>query len=71
VAHRPQARGSVVAPVATVIPAPTVAAVATVATVATVIAGIPKRHLTSLHGVGPKAIRIIQAALEEHRLTLT
>jgi hypothetical protein len=68
VAHRPQARGSVVAPVATVIPAPTVAAVATVATV---IAGIPKRHLTSLHGVGPKAIRIIQAALEEHRLTLT
>lgn len=35
------------------------------------LAGVPKRHLTSLHGVGPKAIRIIQGALEEHRLTLT
>jgi alkylated DNA nucleotide flippase Atl1 len=35
------------------------------------LAGVSREHLATLHGVGPKAIRIIQAALEEHALTLS
>ena len=35
------------------------------------LAGVPRGHLAKLHGVGPKAIGIIQAALEEHGLTLS
>lgn len=35
------------------------------------LAGVSRGHLADLHGVGPKAIRIIQAALEEHDLTLS
>jgi NAD-dependent DNA ligase len=35
------------------------------------LAGAPRHQLASLHGVGPKALRIIQAALQEHGLTLT
>ena len=34
------------------------------------LAGVSRGHLANLHGVGPKAIGIIQAALEEHDLTL-
>jgi hypothetical protein len=35
------------------------------------LVGVSRGHLADLHGVGPKAIRIIQAALEEHDLTLS
>ena len=35
------------------------------------LAGVSRGHLAKLHGVGPKAIGIIQAALEEHGLTLS
>jgi hypothetical protein len=35
------------------------------------LAGVSRGHLANLHGVGPKAIGIIQAALEEHDLTLS
>jgi hypothetical protein len=34
------------------------------------LAGVPRKSLTDLHGVGPKALRIIVAALEEHGLSL-
>jgi DNA uptake protein ComE-like DNA-binding protein len=34
------------------------------------LAGAPRQQLAQLHGVGPKALGIIQAALEEHGLTL-
>jgi hypothetical protein len=34
------------------------------------LADVPRRDLAALHGVGPKAVRLIQAALEEHELTL-
>lgn len=34
------------------------------------LAGVPRRDLERLHGVGPKAVTIIQAALEEHGLSL-
>lgn len=34
------------------------------------LAGVPRAELARLHGVGPKALRILQAALEEHGLTL-
>jgi hypothetical protein len=35
------------------------------------LAGVSQEHLANLHGVGPKAIGIIQAGLEEHDLTLS
>lgn len=35
------------------------------------LAGVSRAHLAELHGVGPRAIEIIQAALEEHDLTLS
>lgn len=35
------------------------------------LAGVSRSHLANLHGVGPKAIEIIQAALEEYNLTLS
>lgn len=34
------------------------------------LAGVPRALLADLHGVGPKAIDLLQAALEEHGLTL-
>ena len=34
------------------------------------LAGVPRRELTRLHGMGPKALDRIQAALEEHQLSL-
>lgn len=35
------------------------------------LAGVSRDHLANLHGVCPKAVGIIQAALEEHDLTLS
>lgn len=35
------------------------------------LAGVPRAELSRLHGVGPKAIRIIEDALEEHGLALS
>jgi hypothetical protein len=35
------------------------------------LAGVPRADLATMHGVGPRAIEIIQAALEEHDLTLS
>jgi len=35
------------------------------------LAGASRAHLAKLHGVGPRAIETIQAALEEHDLTLS
>ncbi|MBB5874084.1 putative flap endonuclease-1-like 5' DNA nuclease [Allocatelliglobosispora scoriae] len=34
------------------------------------LAGVPGKDLAKLHGMGPKALRIIEAALAEHRLSL-
>lgn len=34
------------------------------------LAGASREELAKLHGVGPKALRIIEAALAEHQLTL-
>ncbi|WP_200951852.1 hypothetical protein [Arthrobacter sp. Soil736] len=34
------------------------------------LAGVPRAELSKLHGVGPKALRIIEDALEEHGLAL-
>ncbi len=34
------------------------------------LAGVPRAELAKLHGMGPKALDIIQAALEHHRLGL-
>ncbi|MFG1880835.1 DNA-binding protein [Micromonospora sp. NPDC049102] len=34
------------------------------------LAGVPRKKLAALHGMGPKALDIIQAALEEHDLSL-
>ena len=34
------------------------------------LAGVSADELVALHGVGPRAIRIVQAALEEHGLSL-
>lgn len=34
------------------------------------LAGVPRADLAKLHGMGPQALGIIQAALEEHDLTL-
>ena len=33
------------------------------------LAGVPERELAQLHGVGPKALRILRAALEEQGLS--
>jgi predicted flap endonuclease-1-like 5' DNA nuclease len=35
------------------------------------VAGHSRRELLAMHGVGPKAIRILEAALTEHGLTFT
>ena len=34
------------------------------------LAGVSRAELAELHGMGPKALGIIQSALEEHNLTL-
>lgn len=34
------------------------------------LAGVPRAELAALHGVGPKALRILQDALREHDLSL-
>jgi DNA-directed RNA polymerase alpha subunit len=34
------------------------------------LAGVPVSELSELHGMGPKALRTIQQALEEHGLAL-
>jgi hypothetical protein len=34
------------------------------------LAGVPRAELAKLHGIGPKALRIIEAALETHNLRL-
>ncbi|GAA1910013.1 hypothetical protein GCM10009688_13460 [Arthrobacter gandavensis] len=34
------------------------------------LAGVPRGDLAQLHGVGPKALDIIEAALNEHGLSL-
>jgi hypothetical protein len=34
------------------------------------LTGVPRSELAKLHGMGPKALAIIQAALEEHDLRL-
>ncbi len=35
------------------------------------LAGVPRATLAELHGMGPKALGIIEAALERHGLTLS
>lgn len=34
------------------------------------LAGVPRRELAKLHGMGPKALSTIEAALERHNLRL-
>ncbi|MGN9807844.1 helix-hairpin-helix domain-containing protein [Micromonospora sp. BQ11] len=34
------------------------------------LAGVSRAELAKLHGVGPKALGIIQSALEQHNLSL-
>ncbi|WP_431976883.1 DNA-binding protein [Micromonospora haikouensis] len=34
------------------------------------LAGVPRAELARLHGMGPKALGIIQHSLEEHNLSL-
>ncbi|MFF5201369.1 DNA-binding protein [Micromonospora parva] len=34
------------------------------------LAGVPRADLARLHGMGPKALDILQSALEEHKLGL-
>ncbi|WP_030490952.1 helix-hairpin-helix domain-containing protein [Micromonospora chokoriensis] len=34
------------------------------------LADVPRAELAKLHGMGPRALGILQAALEEHGLTL-
>ncbi|MFG2645012.1 DNA-binding protein [Streptomyces sp. NPDC048370] len=34
------------------------------------LAGVPRAELAALHGVGPKALRVLQEALEERGLSL-
>jgi hypothetical protein len=34
------------------------------------LAGVPRAELAKLHGMGPKALGIIEAALEQHDLRL-
>jgi 3-deoxy-D-arabino-heptulosonate 7-phosphate (DAHP) synthase len=33
------------------------------------LAGVPRAQLAALHGVGPKALDVIQAALDQHGLS--
>ncbi|MEU1689027.1 DNA-binding protein [Micromonospora sp. NPDC005707] len=35
------------------------------------LAGVPRAELARLHGMGPRALNIIEAALEQHNLRLT
>lgn len=35
------------------------------------LAGVPRVKLANLHGMGPKALGIIEAALEQHDLRLS
>ncbi|MER5458662.1 DNA-binding protein [Micromonospora sp. NPDC002389] len=35
------------------------------------LAGVPRAELAGLHGMGPKALDIIEAALEQHNLGLS
>ncbi|QKW13392.1 MULTISPECIES: DNA-binding protein [unclassified Micromonospora] len=35
------------------------------------LAGVPRAELARLHGMGPKALDIIEAALEQHNLGLS
>jgi 3-deoxy-D-arabino-heptulosonate 7-phosphate (DAHP) synthase len=35
------------------------------------LAGVRRTELAQLHGMGPKALRILQEALEEHGLSLS
>ncbi|WP_239100941.1 helix-hairpin-helix domain-containing protein [Microbispora amethystogenes] len=34
------------------------------------LAGVPRAELAKLHGMGPKALGILQNALEQHNLSL-
>lgn len=34
------------------------------------LADVPRSDLATLHGMGPRALAILQAALEEHQLSL-
>ena len=34
------------------------------------LAGVPRSELAKLHGMGPKALGMLQAALEQHNLGL-
>ncbi|GII80345.1 hypothetical protein Sru01_53270 [Sphaerisporangium rufum] len=34
------------------------------------LAGVPRAELARLHGMGPKALEIIQSALQQHDLSL-
>jgi hypothetical protein len=34
------------------------------------LVGVPRANLAELHGMGPKALAIIEAALEQHNLKL-
>ncbi|WP_406081736.1 helix-hairpin-helix domain-containing protein [Micromonospora sp. NBC_00858] len=34
------------------------------------LAGVPRAELAKLHGMGPKALEIIQSALKQHNLSL-
>ncbi|KWV31131.1 helix-hairpin-helix domain-containing protein [Micromonospora rifamycinica] len=34
------------------------------------LAGVPRAELAALHGVGPRALGILQSALEQHDLSL-
>jgi hypothetical protein len=34
------------------------------------LASVPRSELAKLHGFGPKALRILEAALAEHNLSL-
>ncbi|MBB5113593.1 3-deoxy-D-arabino-heptulosonate 7-phosphate (DAHP) synthase [Micromonospora echinospora] len=35
------------------------------------LAGVPRAELARLHGMGPKALDVIEAALDEHDLRLS
>jgi hypothetical protein len=35
------------------------------------LAGVPRAELAKLHGMGPKALGIIQAGLEQYQLSLS
>ncbi|MBU8860542.1 MULTISPECIES: helix-hairpin-helix domain-containing protein [unclassified Micromonospora] len=35
------------------------------------LAGVPRAELARLHGMGPKALSVIEAALDEHDLRLS